>query len=150
MVLIALMFSVRHVIDALAMLEAIKQSRNESEADMSNGPGQGEQQHTDWWGDPISEERQAELDVLAERQHTWAEQPEAMRGDSPIKAARFNGAEMFWLAKRALAGSNGDASALSAAEERLQDPINRSSIDLSALHLETLRHMGSFGWNRSK
>jgi hypothetical protein len=54
------------------MLEAIKQSRNRSEVDMSDESGQGDQEqpqerHTDWWGDPISEERQVELDALAER-----------------------------------------------------------------------------------
>jgi hypothetical protein len=32
------------------------------------------EQHTDWWGDPISEDRQATLDALAEQQRTWIKQ----------------------------------------------------------------------------
>ena len=37
------------------------------------------------WGDPISEERQAQLDTQAKRQRTWAEQPPEARGNSPLK-----------------------------------------------------------------
>ena len=55
MVLITLMFSGLYVIDAPTMLEAIRQSRKKSEADMSDESGEDErEQHTDWWGDPIA------------------------------------------------------------------------------------------------
>ena len=120
---------------------------------MSNEPGQEKQQHTDWWGDPISKDRQVKLDALAERQRTWAEQPAETRGESPVKGVPLTGAEVFWLAKRALAGPEGNADALAAAETRLRSRDLRElspPLDLPALHLETLRHMESFGWNRSK
>ena len=91
------------------------------------------EQHTDWWGDPISAERQAELDALAVQQRTWAEQPAEARGDSPLGGVRLTGAEVFWLAKRALAGPDGDAAALAdAGKHLLQDPTTY----LTALHLE--------------
>jgi hypothetical protein len=103
-------------------------------------------QHTDWWGDRISEERQAALDALAEQQRTWAEQPEATRGDSPLKGVHFTGAEVFWLAKRVLAGPNGDAAALTAAETRLRahdfpevlSALHLEGVNLGRAHLETL------------
>ncbi len=109
---------------------------------MSNESGQSEQEkpqeQAPKWGDPISEERQAELDVLAEQQRRWVEQPEAARGDSPLTAmeAGLTGADVFWLVKRALAGPEGDAAALSTAEARLQDHNNPFLPGLSALHLE--------------
>jgi hypothetical protein len=97
-------------------------------------------QHTDWWGDPISEERQAALDALAEQQRTWAEQPEATRVDSPLKDVHLTGADVFWLAERAIAGPESDEATLATAETRLrsQDPAETLLLDLSALHLETL------------
>jgi hypothetical protein len=92
------------------------------------------EQHTDWWGDPISEERQAELDALAALQRRWAEQPMAMRGDSPLAShseyVPLAGSDMFWLAQRALAGPEGDAAALAAAETRLRS--GELFLDLSA------------------
>ena len=69
---------------------------------MSDETEQGEreqpQEQAPKWGDPISENRQAELDTLAEQQHTWAELPEATRGKSPLKDVLLSGADFFWLA----------------------------------------------------
>ena len=110
---------------------------------MSDENRQGEQpeEQAPKWGDPVSPERQAELDALAVRQRTWAAQPEATRGDSPLKDVRLTGADAFWLAKRALAGPEGDAHALATAETHIlrdERPVDlhSSSLDLLALHLE--------------
>lgn len=106
---------------------------------MSNESGQ-EEQHTDWWGDPISEGRQAGLDTLAKQQRAWAERPEATRGHGPltIMEGYLTGADVFWLAQRALAGPDSDAAALAAVEEplRSQNPSERRSFVLLELHLE--------------
>ncbi|HEV7126740.1 MAG TPA: hypothetical protein VGN32_04775 [Ktedonobacterales bacterium] len=53
------------------------------------------------WGDPISDERQAELRALADQQREWAARPEAERGDSAFKHVELTGADAFWLAERA-------------------------------------------------
>ena len=98
--------------------------------------------HTDWWGDTISEDQQAELDALSERQRTWAEQPAAAWITSPLawrlKDAPLTGAEVFWLAQRALAGPSGDAAALTEARTLLRSQylVERLAVYLSELHLE--------------
>ena len=105
---------------------------------MSDGSGQGEQEQlqeqTPKWGDSISEERQVELDTLAELQRTWAEQPEATRGVGPLQDIPLTGADVFWLAKRALADPEGDADELAVAERRLRLP--NIYFVRSTLHLE--------------
>jgi uncharacterized protein YjbI with pentapeptide repeats len=53
------------------------------------------------WGDPISEERQAELKALSVRQREWAGKPVAERGDSAFKGVALTGADIYWLAERA-------------------------------------------------
>jgi len=118
---------------------------------MSDDSGQVDQeqpqeQHADWWGDPISRDRQLALDTLAEQQRRWAEQLPATRGGSPLKDKddHFTGAEVFWLAKRALAGPEGGPDALAEAERPLgfqhvrgfQGVVERYALNLSALHLE--------------
>ncbi len=57
------------------------------------------EQPGDKWGDPISEQRQAELKWLAERQREWVGQPEATRGDSVFKGVQLTGADVLWLAE---------------------------------------------------
>ena len=103
----------------------------------------GQNETGDKWGDPISEDRQSMLDDLEERQRTWAEQPEATRGDSPFADSQthLTGADVFWLAKRALAlhlfDPTGDVTTdLAAAEKRLQHHTSLYSLNLSELHLE--------------
>jgi uncharacterized protein YjbI with pentapeptide repeats len=51
----------------------------------------------DAWGDDISEEREAELQVLFDRQREWAAQPEATRGESVFKGVKLTGADVGWL-----------------------------------------------------
>jgi uncharacterized protein YjbI with pentapeptide repeats len=52
------------------------------------------------WGDPISEERQAELKALADKQREWAAKSEAERGESPLNRwPLLTGADVFWLAE---------------------------------------------------
>jgi hypothetical protein len=120
-----------YVVDASAMLEAIKQSRNESEANMSDESGQRErelpqeQEQTPKWGDPISAERQEELDTLAAQQRRWAEQPEATRGISPLDDAHLIGADVFWLAEQSGRDKYGNVPNL-----HLEGP------DLGGAHLE--------------
>jgi hypothetical protein len=63
------------------------------------------------WGDPISEERQEELRVLADQQRAWAATPEQERRESPFRGVRLTGADAFWLAAYALADGAGDVSA---------------------------------------
>src|SRR5258706_707346 len=53
----------------------------------------------DHWGDPIRQERQAELKTLAARQREWAAQPEAARGESAFKNVPLTEAEVSWLAE---------------------------------------------------
>ncbi len=107
------------------------------------------------WGDPISKERQAELDALAEQQRVWSEQPEAFLGESPFGGAgRLTGADVFWLAARALARwgeETDDVAALAAAQADLravaQDTQTgrgvRGKVDLRDTHLELADLMGA-------
>jgi hypothetical protein len=102
------------------------------------------------WGDPISEERQAGLQALADRQQEWAANAEVERGDSLFTDVRLTGADMFWLASSALAGPDGGvvaseqwaraAEQLRAASAASKAAVARGAgaLDLSALHLETL------------
>jgi uncharacterized protein YjbI with pentapeptide repeats len=96
------------------------------------------------WGDPISEERQAELRALADRQREWAAQPEATRGDSHFTGVALTGADVFWLAAHALAGPEGDLAALQQELRRFpvyhkkpgMDVYYQEGMDLAALYLE--------------
>jgi hypothetical protein len=56
---------------------------------------EGKQATGDAWGNPVSEERQAELDDLAEQQWLWAEQPEVTWGNSPLSNVHLTGADVF-------------------------------------------------------
>jgi uncharacterized protein YjbI with pentapeptide repeats len=56
------------------------------------------------WGQPISDARRAELDALAEQQLDWIEEPTETRGDSLFSDVKLTGADVFWLAVRAVAG----------------------------------------------
>lgn len=63
------------------------------------GEGEAEKQVIgEKWGDPISDERQAELRALFERQQVWVAQPEATRGESVFKGVELTGADVSWLA----------------------------------------------------
>ncbi|HEV2236156.1 MAG TPA: hypothetical protein VGR57_05790 [Ktedonobacterales bacterium] len=88
----------------------------------------------DAWGQPITDARKAELDALAKRQRAWADQPPAGRSDSPCKGVALTGADVFWLAARALTGPTGDTASFEALL-RSADPVERFSVDVSALHL---------------
>lgn len=100
---------------------------------------EGSQSAVDAWGDDIPPERQAELDALAERQREWAAQPESERGDSAFEGVRLTGADVFWLAARALAGTT-DVQAVSEQMERLRrarDDWNlQRTLSLEGLHVE--------------
>jgi hypothetical protein len=52
------------------------------------------------WGDRISEERQAELKALADKQRQWVAEPETTRGHSVFRGAKLSGADVSWLAER--------------------------------------------------
>jgi hypothetical protein len=58
------------------MVKVIKQSENESKANMSDEPERSEreqpQEQTPKWGDPISRARQVELDALVNRRVVMA------------------------------------------------------------------------------
>lgn len=54
------------------------------------------------WGDHISEERQAELKVLADLQREYAGEPAAERSGSYFAGENLTGADVFWLASYAL------------------------------------------------
>jgi hypothetical protein len=58
----------------------------------------GEPKLGDAWGDAISEERQAELQALSDKQREWAAQPETTRGESVFTKVALSGADVFWLA----------------------------------------------------
>lgn len=49
------------------------------------------------WGDPISEERQAELEEAVARQKVWLKQPEASRGRGPFSTLGLTGADVYWV-----------------------------------------------------
>jgi uncharacterized protein YjbI with pentapeptide repeats len=82
------------------------------------------------WGQPISEERQLELKLLADRQQEWVAKPEQERGNSVFSGVYLAGADVFWLAAYALTGDEGDITSV----------VERSRIEsfdnLSNLHLE--------------
>lgn len=90
----------------------------------------------DGWGQPIQDARKAELDALAERQRAWTAKPEANRGNSEFKDVRLTGAEVFWLAVRALASLAPEGDTVNAeATLRSNDQMRRGEINLPALHL---------------
>jgi hypothetical protein len=95
------------VIDTPAMLEAIKQSRNESEADMSDESGQSEQpqEQAPKWRDPISPERQEELQGYLDRWQAVTDHGERKR---PFAKVRLTGADVFWLAEQSGHDKDGD------------------------------------------
>jgi uncharacterized protein YjbI with pentapeptide repeats len=98
------------------------------------------------WGQPIDDDRKATLDDLAARQRAWIEQPTDSRGDSVFKDVELTGADVFWLAQRALAGADATPEMLADAARRLQvtdltellgtDLTELLGIYLSGLHLE--------------
>src|SRR5260221_11372319 len=59
----------------------------------------------DRWGDPISEERQAELQDYLDR---WQAETEAEHGErkGPFAGVPLTGADVFYLAARTLVGTN--------------------------------------------
>jgi uncharacterized protein YjbI with pentapeptide repeats len=125
---------------------------------------------SDRWGDPISEERQAELKDLADRQRAWVSSGPDYAGDldgSVFNGIPLSGADVFWLAAYALAGSEGDGDLVAAAARLRKGPgvisgftvphLERADLRrvdfreahlegafLNSAHLETLRHMESF------
>ena len=102
---------------------------------MSGQPQAGQPTNPSAWGQPITEARQAELDALASQQADWAAQPAANWASGPLWRVSLTGADVFWLAKRALAGPQGDMDAADA-KLRTEDFIERQSLNLAALHLE--------------
>jgi uncharacterized protein YjbI with pentapeptide repeats len=66
------------------------------------------------WGDPISDERQAELQA---RLDAWAAETTHGQRSGPFDGDHLSGADVFYLAARALAGSSGE---LLAARQRLE------------------------------
>jgi uncharacterized protein YjbI with pentapeptide repeats len=86
------------------------------------------------WGVPISEERQAYLRGLADKQRDWAAQPEATRGESVFKGVQLTGADVTWLAGYALTGQDDDADDVAANQGDLLEPD--AYLDLSALQLQ--------------
>jgi Pentapeptide repeats (8 copies) len=88
------------------------------------------------WGDPISEERQQELDALLQQweQLSAAEQTERK---GPFAGVRLTGADVFYLAARVLSGPDGDRAAVEGQLRVAQDDASlRRTLDLSAVHLE--------------
>jgi len=97
-------------------------------------------QPSDAWGQPIGEERQADLQTLADQQREWAAKSEQERGESDFRGVRLTGADVFWLATYALAGPSGE---LGAAGERLRverilslPDLLLEEADLGEAHLE--------------
>jgi hypothetical protein len=90
------------------------------------------------WNDPndISDARQAEL---AASQRAWDQETTHGERRGPFDGVELSGADVFWLAACALAGTGGNTSD---AERKLRaahdDDSVRFKLDLSALHLETL------------
>ena len=93
------------------------------------------EQPGDKWGDPISEQRQAELKWLAERQREWVGQPEATRGDSVFKGVQLTGADVLWLAEDSGRGDLGRVPNLRLEGADLRD-AHLEGADLSRAHLE--------------
>jgi uncharacterized protein YjbI with pentapeptide repeats len=88
------------------------------------------------WGDPISEERQAELKELADKQREWAAKSEATHGPSILIGVRLTGADVFWLASYALVDMDEDADADMLAAKQ-QDLLRRvPKPDLEGLLLQ--------------
>jgi len=83
------------------------------------------------WGDAIGEARKAELQAL---QEAWGADHDERSG--PFAGVRLSGADVFWLAVRAVAGPKGDPGR---AEERLrrarEDERARAGLKLSSLLL---------------
>jgi hypothetical protein len=93
----------------------------------------------DAWGQPISEERQAELAaMLAAWDAPGAEHGEHKgpfdRHPGEDYGVRLAGGDVFWLAEQ------------SGRDEHFWIPnLHLEGADLNNTHLETLRHMESFG-----
>jgi uncharacterized protein YjbI with pentapeptide repeats len=92
------------------------------------------QEQTPGWGDDISDDRRAELD---RRLQAWTAEGEGGR-DGPFQGVSLTGADVFYLAARALAGPDGQVQ-LKEALERLRraqrDAVLRVTLDLSGLDL---------------
>ncbi|HEX9414863.1 MAG TPA: pentapeptide repeat-containing protein, partial [Ktedonobacterales bacterium] len=89
------------------------------------------------WDDAISEERQAKLQELADRQLEWVAQPKATRGESPFKGVELTGADVFWLAKQ-VRGENGWVPKLHLEGANLTE-AHLERANLSEAHLEGTR-----------
>jgi uncharacterized protein YjbI with pentapeptide repeats len=99
------------------------------------------------WGEPITPERQAELDGYLQR---WAAEETAAGGPGhgeragPFAGATarepgvpLTGADVFYLATRAIAGGqHADAELLAAAQAQLRSAGLASALNLATLHLE--------------
>lgn len=104
--------------------------------DMSNGTQVTvQQQDATSWGQLISDARKAHLNAWAERQSRQVSVPIALREAGQPHASLLTGADVFWLAKRSLVGSDGDPDT---ADEvlRAAQRMSGSSLQLSDLHLE--------------
>jgi uncharacterized protein YjbI with pentapeptide repeats len=98
------------------------------------------------WGDPISEERQAELKGYLDR---WATETKHGKRGGPFQGKRLTGAEVFWLAASALAGTN-DKSDIALAVQQLSgwgepllDGLHLEGAWLAGAHLEHAKLNGS-------
>jgi hypothetical protein len=66
---------------------------SDEQASEKSADGQDSESASPRRGDPISEERQAELKTVADMQRGWAAQPEATRGDSVFQHLWLTGAD---------------------------------------------------------
>lgn len=86
------------------------------------------------WGDPISDERLAELKGMFERQKEWLAQPNRSIEQSVFYQVPLTGADVFWLAVLALAEQKrGD---LDKAVQLLRNHTESKPFGLANLHLE--------------
>jgi hypothetical protein len=103
-----------------------------SNSQKQQGPSTPRKLTGDSWGDPITDDRKAELEM---KQRAW----EIDHGDrpGPFADVHLTGADVFWLAKKALVDVYGD---IPAVEQTLRDPRHSFLLDISqglpALHLE--------------
>ena len=82
------------------------------------------------WGDHVTDGRKSKLDTFAASQRNWAARAVDSRGVSPLKGKKLDGADVFYLAKRALAGPDGNPEHY---DSRLRHEL---LVNLSDLHLE--------------
>lgn len=110
------------------------------EGEEAQQPGcDGSAQPDEKWGDPISEERQAELRALFERQKEWVAQSEATRGESVFKGVKLTGADVYWLAEwsaRYVLGTDSQTHRSEEVEEARLMAFILPELGASTLHLE--------------